>query len=281
MPPVTTLALDTDIGSDVDDVLALAAILGSPELELSGVTTVYGDVLLRARMVARLARVAGRGVGPIVPGRAEARSGRPVWWAGHEGALMPDLEQEQVDTSRDPIEVLAGSTTVLAIGPLTNLAEAVERPGHGISQIFLMGGQFVTEKVEHNIKCDIDAAAAVFGSGVPVTAIGLEQTTRLRLGAAEVAEIEAAGALGELLSREIRQYWKYREADFNTPHDPAAVLMMVEPDLFTFATGHVEVAADGRTHLTADPAGPHRIVTDLDPTELVRRIVSRIVAAGR
>jgi len=280
MPSVTTLVLDTDIGSDVDDVLALAAILGSPELELTGVTTVYGDVLLRARMVARLASVAGRGVGPIVPGRAEARSGRAVWWAGHEGALMPDLEQELVDTSRDPIEVLTGSRTVLAIGPLTNLAEAVERPGHGISQVFLMGGQLVTEKVEHNIKCDIDAAAAVFGSGVPVTVIGLEQTKRLRLGADEVAEIEAAGALGALLGREIRQYWKYREADFNTPHDPAAVLMLVEPDLFTFTTGHVDVAADGRTHLTPDPAGPHRIVTDLDPAQVVQRIVSRIVAAG-
>jgi purine nucleosidase len=274
----TSLILDTDIGSDVDDVLALAAILGSPELALAGVTTVYGDVLLRARIVARLAHVAGREVGPVVPGRAETRSGRPVWWAGHEGALMPELEQEQV-SEKDPIAVLAGSSTVLAIGPLTNVAEAVERPGHAIEQISLMGGAFSLEKAEHNIKCDIDAAAAVFSSGVPVTAIGLEQTTRLRLGEAEVAEIEAMGPLGELLGAEIRQYWKFRDQDFNVPHDPAAVVMMVEPDLFTFSTGRVEVAPDGRTHFTADPTGPHRIVTDLDPTQVARRIVARILTA--
>lgn len=274
----TSLILDTDIGTDVDDALALAAILGSPELDLTGVTTVYGDVLLRARMVARVARVAGRDVGPIVPGRSVARSGREVFWAGHEGALMPDLDQEEIST-QDPIALLAGSATVLVVGPLTNLAEAVETPGHQIAQIFLMGGDFRAGKVEHNIKCDVAAAAAVFASGVPVTAIGLEQTTRLRLDAAAVAELEAAGKLGELLGGEIRQYWSYREQDFNVPHDPAAVLTMVEPELFSFATGRIVVEDDGLTQFTADPEGPHRIVTDLDPERVARGIVDRMLAA--
>ncbi len=70
----TAVTLDTDIGSDVDDVLALAAIFGSPELDLAAVTTVYGDTLLRARMAARVSAVAGRSGGRIVPGRAGTRS---------------------------------------------------------------------------------------------------------------------------------------------------------------------------------------------------------------
>jgi purine nucleosidase len=274
----TSLILDTDIGTDVDDVLALTAILGSPELDLAGVTTVYGDVLLRARMVARLARVAGRSVGPVVPGRGETRSGREVFWAGHEGALMPDLDQEEIDGG-DPIALLAGSSTVLAIGPLTNLAAAVEVAGHRIGQVFLMGGDFTTGKVEHNIKCDVAAAAVVFGSGVPATVIGLEQTTRLRLDAAMVAELEGAGALGELLGAEIRQYWAYREQDFNVPHDPAAVLTMVEPELFSFATGRIVVEDDGLTRFSVEEGGPHRIVTELDPERVARRIVDRMLGA--
>lgn len=188
-----SLILDTDFGSDVDDLLALTAILGSPELVLAGVTTGYGDALLRARMVARVARVAGREVGPIVAGRGETRSGREVWWAGHEGALMPGLEQEEVSAG-DPIGLLAGSATVLAVGPLTNVAEAVETPGHQIEQLVLMGGNFTSDVPEHNIKCDTTAAAAVFESGVPVTTIGIDQTRRLRLDAAPVAELEAGGS---------------------------------------------------------------------------------------
>lgn len=95
------LTLDADVGSDVDDLLALAVILGSPEINLRAVTTVYGDTLLRAQMVRRACVVAGRPVPPIAAGAREARSGRPVWWAGHEGALMPDLAAEPVDETLD------------------------------------------------------------------------------------------------------------------------------------------------------------------------------------
>lgn len=276
----TSLVLDTDLGTDVDDVLALAVILGSPELELTGVTTVYGDVVLRARMAARVARIAGRDVGPIVAGRSEPRSGREVWWAGHEGALLTGLDQERI-ADRDAIELLAGSPTVVAIGPLTDVADAVEQPGCAIERLYLMGGDFSLAGAEHNIKCDVDAAAAVFGSGVPATVIGLEQTTRIRLRAPEVAEIEAAGPLGELLAAEIRQFWEFRQADFNVPHDPAAVLMLVEPELFTFGTGRVEVDPNGFTRFTPDPVGPHRIATGFDPEQVSRRIVDRILAACR
>jgi purine nucleosidase len=271
--------LDTDIGSDVDDVLALAVILGSPELELGGVTTVYGDTLLRARMVARVAATAGRDVGPVVPGRGETRSGREVWWVGHEGALLPDLERERVDTATDPIELLARSSTVIAIGPLTNVAEAVERPGPAIDQLCIMGGDFSLSQAEHNIKCDIDAAAVVFASGVPATVIGLDQTTRLRVGGAVVAEIEAAGPLGQLLAAEMRQFWKFSAQDSNVPHDPAAVLTLTDPDLFTFATGRIEVDPAGFTRFTPGE-GPHRIVADLDIEPVVRRIVDRILVAA-
>ena len=275
----TSLILDTDLGTDVDDALALAVILGSPELKLAAVTTVYGDVLLRARMVARIARVAGRDVGPVVPGLGAPRSGREVFWAGHEGTLMADLDREEVSEDVDAIELLADSATVIAVGPLTNLAAAVERPARRIEQLFVMGCDFSRAKAEHNIKCDVAAAAAVFSSGVPATVIGLDQTLRVRLGAAVVAEIEAAGPLGKLLAAELRLFWKFMEADSNAPHDPAAVLMVVEPELFTFATGLVEIEADGSSRFTVAEDGPHRIVTDLDTEAVARRIVSRILTA--
>ena len=276
------VVLDTDIGSDVDDVLALATLFGSPELRLDGVTTVYGDTLLRARMVSRVAAVAGRSTGPVVPGRTKPRSGRPVWWPGHEGALLDGLDCEPVSTEYDAADVLAAAPRAIAIGPLTNLAEAVERPDRVVRELFLMGGRFNEGRAEHNIRCDVAAASAVFEAGLPTTVIGLEQTTRIQLGESAVERVAAAGELGQLLAAEMRQFWQFTEKDFNVPHDPAAVLMLVEPELFEFRSGQVSVVPDeGVTRFTPAADGPHRIVTDLDPDAVAGRIVDRILAACR
>lgn len=272
-----SLVLDTDIGTDVDDILALAVILGSPGLSLAGVTTVYGDVLLRARIVARVATVAGRPLGPVVPGQATTRSGRPVWWPGHEGRLLSGLEDEPVDAELDAAAVLADAGTIVAVGPLTNVADAVERPGGG--ELYVMGGEFRVGVVEHNIRCDVTAADAVFRSGRRATVIGLDQTQRLRLRSAELETVAAAGPLGRLLAAEMRQFWDFRGEASNVPHDPAAVLMLTNPELFEFTTGEIAVGADGVTGFEPGAGGPHRIVTDLDESAVAARIVDRILAA--
>ena len=79
------LLLDSDLGSDVDDELALALLWGSPEVDLRGVCTTYGDTVLRARIALRMAELTGRAV-EVAPGEQETASGRDVWWAGIEGA---------------------------------------------------------------------------------------------------------------------------------------------------------------------------------------------------
>jgi purine nucleosidase len=281
----TDLVLDTDIGSDVDDLLALATILGSPSLRLRGVTTVYGDTTLRAQMVARACRVAGRNVHPILAGLERTRSGREVWWAGHEGQLMPDLHTEAIDSEPSAVQFLAASTTVAAVGPLTNLAAAVEEPDHRIGELFIMGGNFTGDRIEHNISSDADAADAVFCSPVPTTAVGLDQTTRVRIDNSVADALDQCGAFGTLLAAEIRQYWNFSGAGFNVPHDPIAILMITDPDLFEFSTGRVEVLTTGedvgRTVFAPDDSGPHRIVSDLDEDRVPALISERMVAAAR
>src|SRR5215216_2888788 len=89
--------LDTDIGSDVDDLLALALLVASPEVDLIGVTTVYGDTVLRARMTRLVLDQMERGSVPIGIGARETLTGRPIWWAGHEGQGIPGLDRVQLD----------------------------------------------------------------------------------------------------------------------------------------------------------------------------------------
>src|SRR5438309_7891161 len=87
----TRVILDTDIGTDVDDCLAIAFLLGSPEITLEGITCVYGDVELRGKMVRKLLELHGS---PEIPVRLGVRPSllglREVYWLGHEGVGLLD-----------------------------------------------------------------------------------------------------------------------------------------------------------------------------------------------
>lgn len=277
--------LDTDIGTDVDDLLAIAMIVGSPELELEAVCTVYGDVHLRAQIVAAVFATIGRPAPPIALGERDTRSGRDVWWAGHEGETISDLASYTYAAPRGGVDTLARARTVAAIGPLTDAAAAVEAPGSSIERIVMMGGEFVSGVVEHNIRCDVAAADALFRSGVPVLAVGLEQTERIRLAHAELDRIGEAGPLGAMIGAEMRRFWTFADQDYNVPHDPIAVLMLARPDLFEVAEGVVTVHPDGddagRTTFARAAGGPHRIVVDMDVDAVSAEILERILRAAR
>lgn len=270
--------LDTDIGSDVDDLLALAMLLGSPEWDLTAVSTVYGDTVLRARMVHRAFRLADRPAPPIAAGSRQPLSGRPVWWAGHEGNLMPDLAAEAVDETLDAAALLRKGPTVAAIGPLTNVASAIAQQ-HRIEQLVVMGGNFTSAEPEHNIKSDVAAAQAVFDAGLPALVTGIDQTKRVVLDDDSLAAIRSSGPLGELLAAEIHQFraWLGRPS---SPHDPIAVLAAIRPDLFTVVRGRIEVDSAGATTLRRRDDGPHRVVVNLEPPTVLAEIVTRVRRAA-
>ena len=299
------IILDTDIGTDVDDALALAMLLGSQDADLLGVTCVYGDTETRARLAARLARLAGRPDLPVFAGSGATRTGRDVFWAGHEGDRL-DAEDTGGYTGapegRSAVEFLTGqvaaspgAVTVLAVGPLTNLAAAVEADSdfaHSVASLVLMGGSFAepgTEPppAEHNIACDPEAAAVVFSSGAPITVVGLDVTTTTWLSADQVSSFGAVGALGPELHAQLETWWAYTGKRGNVPHDPLAGLAILRPDLFTFAEWEVTVDLSGDrpgSTLTAEPSGPGhatRVARAVRPEEGVDDLVARISAACR
>lgn len=274
----TALVLDTDIGTDVDDLLALAVLLGSPELEVTAVTTVYGDVDLRARIVARAHAAAHRPAPLIAAGLSATRSGRPVWWAGHEGATIEDLDQQQFAEDASAIDALAEAELVVALGPLTNVAAAVETPGRRIGRLVMMGGAF-DGRPEHNIRSDVDAAAAVLDSGIELTTVGLEMTEQIRVTEDDLTDLP--GELGALIGAEVRRFWAFTGQTWNNPHDPIAVLTLLAPDLFTLDRGRIRVdPTDHVTRFEADAGGPHRIVRELDVSGVKRELLTRIRRAG-
>ena len=188
------ILLDTDIGTDVDDCLALALILASPEVTLTAVTTVYGDARLRGRMVLKLLALRGVSDVPVVAGAERPLLGRPpVYWAGHEGQglLTPEdesagamhggashqpSEEHAVDLIVRTVMAHPGEITLIAIGPLTNVALALlkePRLATNLAGLTVMGGvvggagALHLPWVEHNFRCDPEAAQIVLASGAP------------------------------------------------------------------------------------------------------------------
>jgi purine nucleosidase len=286
--------LDTDIGTDVDDLLALALLVRSLEVEIIGVTTVYGDTVLRARMTRLvLDQLEHSGV-PIGIGARETLTGRPVWWAGPEGQGLPGLDRVQLDEGITAADLLHRAATehrgrleLFAIGPLTNVAEAIsanESFATSLRHLYIMGGAFWMEQAEHNIKSDPEAADIVFRSGIPMTICGLDVTQRVRLREADMSQIRAAaGGIGSVLEDQVRRWWAFTGATENHLHDPVAILPALRPELFRFeqCDVHVEVegANPGRTRVDGCGTGAVRIAADVDVTaaeqEIVRRLVGR------
>ncbi|MGH2460660.1 MAG: nucleoside hydrolase [Chloroflexota bacterium] len=260
----TRVILDTDIGTDVDDCLALALLLGSPEIDLVGVTCVYGDVLLRARMVLKLLALRGRTDLPVMVGATGPLLGkRPVYWAGHEGEglLGPDdagrrpSDEHAVDFLIRTVLGQPGQIHLLAIGPLTNLALAFRREprlARNLGHLTIMAGairgpgRFDLPYREHNITCDPEAAHVVLSAGAPTTLIPLDVTTRVRIRPEGVARIRAGGtAFHRAVADQVDRYPGFARRGWTHLHDPLAAATIVQPDLVETEALHLDVELGG------------------------------------
>lgn len=302
--PPRPVILDCDPG--IDDAMAIAFGCGHPALELRGVTTVAGNVSLELTTANALAVLdfAGRGDIPVVAG-SPAPLLRPVSDAvgvhgesGLGGARLPPARQlaragHAADYLIEAIGAAPGEITLVATGPLTNIALAVRREPRIVSQVadfVIMGGSAgrgnVTPAAEFNIFWDPEAAAIVFGSGWRVTMAGLDVTLQA-LATAEIRERMAGlGRLGsELLLPGLGGYQPpVGQAAGNLAagslaagdppvHDICALALVTEPGLFGLRPARVEVETAGRW-----TAG--MTVTDFAAAEPNALVAESVDAAG-
>jgi purine nucleosidase len=271
--------LDTDIGTDVDDLLALVFMAKAPELCLEGVTTVHGDTLLRAKIAKVTCAKLGLPDLRVVPGSCETLSGLPIFWPGHEGENIPEIEHTQVETHTSAQQFLIELSEkypeeleILAIGPLTNLAQSISccpEFSSRVKRLYLMGGAYWTDYPEHNIEMDVLAAKIVFESGIPITAIGLDVTLKVWFTETHLEQVRSLSlGLGKMLEDQIRRWWKFLGMNQNNPHDPLAALAMVRPELFRFERCSVSICMedDRRGHVIRQnsPSGNVWAAYDLD-----------------
>ncbi len=286
----TTIILDCDPG--IDDALAIAFAAGHPGIELAGITTVAGNVGL-AKTTANALAVAsfvGAADVPVTAG-CGAPLLRPALDAGHVhgesglgGAVLPPpagkaADGHAIDFIIDTLAAAPGEITLVATGPLTNVALALRREPRlprWTRDFVIMGGSAgrgnVGHAAEYNMRADPEAALIVFGAGWTVRMIGLDVTLGARATAAVQERMRGFGVLGsELLLPALGQYADSHAAAGEPPvHDVCAVVSVAEPTAFTYRPASVEVETTGRltSGMTVTEFAPSVIPNALVATEI-------------
>ena len=233
------VVFDTDIGTDVDDALALTLILASPELDLKGVTVVDGGehVHKRAEMAAILLGAAGRDDVPVLVGAGHPiGAGRMPSWFGHEGKGILDIDYHgpravihEMQAADWLVEYSKQERfQVIAVGPFTNVALAYKKD-HGFADRLLhltvMGGMvheesynegwqtFFAQKnvppahLDHNTASDLEAALIIARSGIDITWVTAELTFCTYLMQDSVENIRAVGSRYGTILTDMIQVW--------------------------------------------------------------------------
>jgi purine nucleosidase len=282
--------LDTDIGTDVDDALALAVLLGSRDVDLLAITTVYGDTRLRSKIAMHICELVSRSIQTFI-GESQPISGREVWMSGSEGKNYKNLETHAPE-SKSAIEYLVQtisanphSIEIIAIGPLTNIARAINSSPDfvkNVKRIWIMGGDFTQSKVEHNFKCDLAAAKIVLESQIPISILDLPNSQKTIIRIPEIDRIKESPNLGMLLYSEIMSWIQPRNQDWTIPHDPIAALAMIAPEYFDASPiGQVTIDNDGYSFWKEAPSGNVTLLTPNDPEKAVERMLELITNCSR
>ena len=295
------VVIDTDPGTD--DALALLMALNSPDLLIEGITTVGGNATLAEttnnalRLVDHVARwrEVPIAVGADRPARGSFTHAYHVHGVEGLGVHLPATtlkphRADAVDFIRDRVSTLPGRLTVIALGPLTNVAAALDgRPdiANAISEIVVMGGAVevrgnVTPYAEFNIYEDPWSANAVFTSGVPVTLVGLDVTHRTFLHRRGGPQwFGGTSKSADLANRILAERFRERaDAQEFYLHDPLAVAAAIEPDILTYRRAQVSVVTDGNERgrtVASCGDGPVNVAVGVDverSVEVVRTLIS-------
>lgn len=281
--------IDTDIGDDIDDAFALALALRSPELEILGVTTGFGDTETRARIADRLLGEVGRADIPVAAGLPLGNK-NPISQRryGEGGHFAKASHPAAVDFLLDEIRRYPGQITLIAIGPLMNIGGAIDKDAatfRKLKRVVLMGGSIKRgygdiyspprpPDAEWNIVNDITSAQKLFASGVPIAMMPLD-STQLKLDEVKRAFLFSQGTpVTDALTLLYHQWGQQTPTLF----DPMTVAYVLKPELCPVQPMHIRV--DDKGYTRAEPGTPNaEVCLESDPEKFFQFYLARV--AGR
>lgn len=302
------ILLDTDIGSDCDDADALLFLL-KRGLPLEGVTTVYGNTKVRAKIARKILDYAGQEYIPVHAGeQIPLKSRHPVWHTGQEGEGILSLEEyhkplfemrignNAPDFLIDRIRKYPHECYIIAIGALTNIAKALEKAPDIIDKIprmYIMGGALAfpapfdlenlieTNEVEHNIAGDVRAAQIVFSALTPKTVLPLDVTSKVPISREDLYRLRTGHPADEAV-RALNEVWfDYRDKQFKEKvnytcmHDPLTVAAFSHPSLLKNIELPLIVDDEGHTRIQKEGM-PITVCYDVDAPSFERLFLDTI-----
>ncbi|HEY2038840.1 MAG TPA: nucleoside hydrolase [Edaphobacter sp.] len=264
-PSPAKIIIDTDIGDDVDDAFAISLALASPELQILGLSSAWGDTALRARMLDRMACEIGRSDIPVVAGvptQSPATFSQAAWASAgiarpHDDAVAFLLQQ---------IKAHPGEITLLALGPLTNIGATIDRDPttfRKLKRVVLMGGSIYrgygapgkSAEPEYNIVRDPKAAQKLFRSGVPIFMLPLD-STQLKFDAAKRSSLASISTpMTDTLQVLVAEWSRSTKHPDPTLFDAVAAAYALDATSCPMTPLHIEVDDKGMTLPT--PGAPN------------------------
>uniref|UniRef100_A0A7N0THX7 Inosine nucleosidase n=1 Tax=Kalanchoe fedtschenkoi TaxID=63787 RepID=A0A7N0THX7_KALFE len=268
--PIQKVIIDTDPG--IDDAMAILMAFQTPDVDILGLTTVFGNVTTKqaTNNALLLCEIAGRPDVPVAEGSPEPLKGGLPRIAdfvhgtnGFGNLSLPPPKRNKIEKNASEFMVemaskYPGEVSILALGPLTNLALAVKRDSSfakNVKRVVILGGAFfasgnVNPAAEANIHGDPEAADIVFTSGANIDVVGLNITTQVQFTDADLSELRQCSGKYTKFVGDICQF--YRDWHVKSDgvcgiflHDPVSFALLVRPDFFTFKTGVVRVETQG------------------------------------
>jgi purine nucleosidase len=281
--------IDTDIGDDIDDAFALALALRSPELQIIGITTTFGDTETRAKLLDRFLAEAGRPEIPVAAGVPTPPKGTFTQrrYAENNRFAKPS-HPDAVAFLLEQIRRYPGQITLIAIGPLMNIGAAIDKDPatfRKLKRVVIMGGSIKRgygdlgfgppqpPQPEWNILNDIPSAQKLFAAGVPLFVMPLD-ATQLKLDEVKRAFLFSQGTpLTDALTLLYHQWGQ----ETPTLFDPMTIAFLVNPNLCPVQPMHIRVDEKGFTRPDAGPANA-QVCLDSNPDAFFRFYLSRLAA---
>lgn len=281
------IIIDTDIGDDIDDAFAVALALRSPELQILGISTTFGDTEARAKILDRMLGEAGRTDIPVLAG-IPTHTTNPMTQRryGHGGQFARASHSNAVDFILEQIRRQPGQITLVAIGPLVNVGALIEKDPQTflkLKRVVMMGGSIERgygdpwtsppppRSAEWNIINDIPAAQKLFLSGVPLFVMPLD-STQLKLDEVKRALLFRQGTpLTDAVTL------LYHEWGQQTPtlFDPMTIAFILNPQICPVQPMHIRVDDKGFT--LAEPGAPNaQVCLHSDEAAFFRLLLPRL-----